>query len=153
MARTANSARKSIKKEEPIKSVSSQSKTDSRKGDENDMGAKKTVVSRAPSHQEKSFAEKRPAKSLSVTTPRISQKEKPLPKKTSKNIIREIKYYQNNIGFLIPRAVLVRTVRQALLTTIKQPISNDMKFTSVSLNVLHEALENHLVCIIELDQT
>lgn len=138
MARTSNSARKSTKpvkkSEEPVKKT---------------QEAAKTIPNKTTSKPTQ-IAEKKPASLLSVSTPKISQKPKPHPKKASKNILREIKYYQNNIGFLIPRALLIRVVRQTLLSTIKGGAPSEMRFTSVSLNVLHEALENHLVCIIEL---
>lgn len=153
MARTSNSARKTVnslgkkdeEKKNTVPSIPSGGKISSSKT--NISKAAKTVPS---SQQKVTVAEKKPSAILSVMTPKISQRPKPLPKKTSKNILREIKYYQNNIGFLIPRATLVRIIRQTLLNTMKSSIPNEMKFTSVSINVLHEALENHLVCIIEL---
>ena len=148
MARSSNSARKSVNpigknksnNKESVQSISSGGKT-------NISRATKTVPS---SFNKTNVAEKKPSASLSVTTPKISQKPKPLPKKTSKNILREIKYYQNNIGFLIPRAILVRIIRQTLLNTMKSTVQDDLKFTTISINVIHEALENHLVCILEL---
>ena len=152
MARTTNSARKSTK---PIPIKKDQGERDS---SYSLVSGGKTLMSKSggskatktiPISQER-IAEKRPTASLSVTTPKISQKPKPLPKKTSKNILREIKYYQTNIGFLIPRATLVRIIRQTLLGTMRAAPPNELKFTSVSINILHEALENHLVCIIEL---
>lgn len=129
MVRTANTARKQVSR------MSNESKEPKKK---------------IPSSQQGNIAEKRPAKSLSVSVPTISQKPKPQPKKVAKNIMKEIKYYQNNIGFLVPRALIVRIVRQSLLNTLKSKVDSEYKFTSVSLNIIHEAIENHIVYLLEL---
>lgn len=131
MARTANAARKQVKKD------SSQI---------NNSIQKKEKENVKPS----SIPEKRPAKSLSVSLPTISQKPKPVTKRASSNILKEIKYYQSNIGFLIPRALIIRVVRQTLISIFKGRTAENLKFTAVSLNILHEAIENHIVCLLEL---
>lgn len=135
MVKTANAARKQVSKA-PARESSG-----------------KTPASKSQdSVSEFSSVEKRPIKSLSVSVPKISQKPKPAstPRRTSGNILKEIKYYQNNIGFLIPRALLVRIVRQVLLSTFKSRSTEHLKFTTIALNVIHEAIENHIVCLIEL---
>ncbi len=132
MARTANAARKQVVKTTPSKEVKSEKKVE------------KTVT-------HSSLSEKKPAKSLSVSVPKISQKPKPTPlKRASNNIMKEIKYYQSNIGFLIPRALIIRIVRQTILALFKGKNVENYKFTALSLNILHEAIENHIVCLLEL---
>ncbi|KAI5169228.1 histone H3 [Pancytospora epiphaga] len=130
MARTAHTARKAVAP--GGKTVSSGGKTISSSG--------------------KTMGEKKPTKSLSVRTPTISQQEKPKKAKrpTQNTVLKEIKYYQNNIGFLIPRASLVRLVREISRVTLKSIASEGLRFTSSSLNILQESLENHLVCLMEL---
>ncbi|KAM0681828.1 centromeric DNA-binding histone H3-like protein cse4 [Glugoides intestinalis] len=142
MARTAHTARKQV----------------SRASEEEDPGVKKVVKTQQTARKQvlktERTAEKKPskipAKSLSVSVPKISQKPTPTPRKISTNILKEIKYYQRNIGFLIPRALLVRVVRQTLISTLKSPNMENLKFTAIALNVIHEAIENHIVCILEL---
>lgn len=133
MARTANAARKQVNK--------TPTPEDTAKG----------PASKVQEPQRKfPIPEKKPAKSLSVSVPTIGQKPKPVPKRVSSNILKEIKYYQSNIGFLIPRALIVRVVRQVLFSTLKIKSGDNLKFTAVSLNVIHEAIENHIVCLLEL---
>lgn len=143
MARTAHTARKQVSRASE---------------EEDDPGMKKSLktqqtarkqVLKTVSTAEKKPA-KKPAKSLSVSVPKIGQKPKPTPRKISTNILKEIKYYQRNIGFLIPRALLIRVVRQILISTLKAPTMENLKFTAIALNVIHEAIENHIVCILEL---
>lgn len=94
-------------------------------------------------------------RTLSVSTPKISKNPRPkkTPKKISRNILKEIKYYQNNIGFLIPRATIVRSIRKALsesLTKAKLESLDGFKFSSIGFDIMHESLENYLVCLLEL---
>lgn len=100
----------------------------------------------------KTTGEKKPTKSLSVRTPTISQQEKPKKAKrpAHSTVLKEIKYYQSNVGFLIPRASLVRLVRDMSRATLKSMTAGGFRFTSSSLNILQESLENHLVCLMEL---
>lgn len=93
-----------------------------------------------------------PTKSLSVRTPTIGQQEKPKKIKSdnSKTIMREIKYYQTNIGHLIPKAGLVRLIRGLSRETLKNMPVEGLRFTSAALNILQESIENHLVCLLEL---
>ncbi|ELA42100.1 uncharacterized protein VICG_00741 [Vittaforma corneae ATCC 50505] len=133
MARTANAARKQVNKAPTPEDT-----------------AKEPANKVQESQKKFPVPEKKPAKSLSVSVPTIGQKPKPTPKKVSSNILKEIKYYQSNIGFLIPRALIVRIVRQVLLSTLKIRSGDNFKFTAVSLNVIHEAIENHIVCLLEL---
>ena len=94
----------------------------------------------------------RSTRSLSVKTPVISQLEKPVKSKkgTTGNILNEIKYYQNNIGFLIPKAAVVRLIKENVPANLRSRTSETMKFTSVSLNIIHESLENYLTCLLDL---
>lgn len=91
-------------------------------------------------------------KTMSIKTPVINQGEKPAKSlsKKSKNILKEIKYYQTNIGFLIPKANIIRIIRSLILDLSRGSSSNEFRFTSTSLNVIHEAIENHLVSLLEL---
>jgi histone H3 len=98
---------------------------------------------------------KQPTRSLSVSTPKISQqpKAKKSTRTVSKNILKEIKYYQNNIGFLIPRASIVRIIRRTLSTALvkaKLESQDGYKFSSAGFDIMHESLENYLVCLMEL---
>lgn len=95
----------------------------------------------------------RPEKSLSVRTPTISQADRPKASKhysTATNVLREIKYYQTTLGFLIPKASLVRIIRGITKNVSKAPEKDSMRFTAAALNILHEAIENHLVYLLEL---
>lgn len=152
MARTANSARKQVTKKDDSKKATVQVKSTDREAVGKIVGA--TLIEEKVSAAGYPIAGKRPAKSLSVSTPRIGQKPKPeATRKLSKNIIKEIKYYQSNIGFLVPRATIVRVIRSTLLDSIrshKAQQAENLKFTSVSLNIMHEAIENYLVCLLEL---
>ncbi|KAI5152014.1 histone H3 [Enteropsectra breve] len=124
MARTAHSARKStmIKKETKAPEPVSRGKTSMAK------------------------------KALSIKTPVISQQAKPKKavKRVSKNVLKEIKYYQANVGFLVPKATIVKTVRAIMMESKMVVSSEPLRFTSESLNMIHEAIENHLVCLLEL---
>lgn len=148
MVRTANSARKRVAKKDEGKNADIQSKS----GDNETVKIVGMPGGKAASGY--STAGKRPAKSLSVNTPKIGQKPKPeASRKLSKNIVKEIRYYQNNIGFLVPRATIVRIIRNTLQDSIrlhKSQQAENFKFTSVSLNIMHEAIENYLVCLLEL---
>jgi len=167
MARTANSARKQVLKKPAAKQNTSKEAVDKAADKLVEKVAVEKLVSKvldskkiieqkqAPASQ----SSKRPArvatgKTLSVSTPKISQKpEVQKPRKASANVLREIKYYQNNIGFLIPRAAIVRMVRSILLETVtkaKIPLDSNFKFTVQSLDIIHETLENYLVYLIEL---
>lgn len=133
MARTANAARKQVNR---VSASQSSTKEDGKRS----QGEEKS----------RPIAEKRPAKSLSVPVPKISQMPKPTPKRASKNVMKEIRYYQSNLGFLIPRALVVRIVRYILLSVLKTKVNEELRFTAVSLNVIHECIENHIVCLLEL---
>lgn len=150
MVRTANSARKQVAKRDENRRTGVQT----RPGDRDAVKVVGIGQAGMKTSPEYSTAGKRPVKSLSVNTPKIGQKPKPeTARKLSKNIAKEIKYYQNNIGFLIPRATIVRVIRSMLLDTIRSHKTQqveDFKFTSVSLNIMHEAIENYLVCLLEL---
>lgn len=169
MARTANSARKQVAKKTKEKSRPKQADVIEKAADKlvEKIAAEKLVTkvledkkviekSQTPS----SLSGKRPvkstsSKSLSVSTPKISQKPNPKPntRKMSANVAREIKYYQKNIGFLIPRAGVVRIIRSIILDNLaysKTKTETNYKFTSASLDILHETLENYLVHLIEL---
>lgn len=100
----------------------------------------------------KGVAEKRLTKSMSVRTPHISQVVKPKRARHggAGTVLKEIKYYQTNIGFLIPRAGIVRLIRGIAQETLKNHTAQGLRFTSASLSILHEAIENHLVCLVEL---
>lgn len=161
MARTANSARKQVMSKPSGKAKTSVKKTlpkaDVEKIVEKVLEQKQiteTKVSPRRAVPEKKPVKTTASKTLSVSTPKISQKSKPKQvSKASKNVIREIKYYQSNIGFLIPRANIVRIIRGTLaesLSKLKTPHQEEYKFTSNSLDIIHEALEAYLVCLIEL---
>ncbi|ORD94150.1 CENPA [Enterospora canceri] len=81
------------------------------------------------------------------TKPKISQGKVEVKKKSkqSKQIFKEIKYYQNNIGFLVTHASMVRLVRE--LTN--QDVNLPYKFTRTAFEVIQEATENHIVKILE----
>lgn len=152
MVRTANSARKQVAKKDDSKKTTIQVKPADKEAVGKIIGVPQAEGKVSVAGY--SIAGKRPAKSLSVSTPKIGQKPKPeATRKLSKNIIKEIKYYQSNIGFLVPRATIVRVIRSTLLDSIrshKAQQGENLKFTSVSLNIMHEAIENYLVCLLEL---
>lgn len=131
MARTAHSARKAVSTSGGKTASTSSGKV-----------AKKQAQD-APS---------RATKSLSVRTPIISQHEKPKVSRAnaSKNIIKEIKFYQNTIGFLLPKAGVVKLIRHIMNDILKNLPMEGLRFTTNSMGILHEALENHLVCLIEV---
>jgi len=139
MARTANAARKQVNKSTSVQGTTKEP-----------VKPKEEPPRKEEPRQVRQVAEKRPAKSLSVSVPTISQMPKPTPKRASKNILKEIRYYQNNIGFLVPRALVVRIVRSILGSVLKSKTSEDLRITAVSLNVIHESIENHIVCLLEL---
>lgn len=142
MVRTANTARKQVSRASNEGNQEKKNDPDAAQGNATKKGFAES--------QKKGVSEKRPAKSLSVNFPKISQKPKPQPKVMAKNIIKEIKYYQNNIGFLVPRALIVRIIRQVLLNMMKSKGDDGYRFTTVSLNIIHEAIENHIVYLLEL---
>lgn len=96
----------------------------------------------------------RSERSLSVRTPVINQGNQ--AKKTTKahsasnNILKEIKYYQTSLGFLIPKASIIRIIRGIVQNISKNVPEIGMRFTSAALNILHEAIENHVVHLLEL---
>ncbi|KAI4291694.1 histone H3 [Pancytospora philotis] len=98
-----------------------------------------------------SVASKKPTKSLSVRTPVISQLEKPkkIASSQGKLVLKEIKYYQSHIGFLIPKARILAMIRSIVKEVNKSMPRDDFRFTSASLSILHECIENHLVCLLE----
>ena len=92
-------------------------------------------------------------RSLSVRTPVISQQEKPRRKSGkggAQNVMKEIKYYQSNVGFLIPKASIVKYVRQLVTANQRNLPAEGVRFTANAIGIMHEALENHLVCVLEL---
>lgn len=93
-----------------------------------------------------------PERSLSVRTPVISQQEKPKRTRSvgNQNVLKEIRYYQKNVGFLIPKMGVVKLIRHVTADILKGVPVEGFRFTSNSLGILHEALENHLVCLLEM---
>ena len=145
MARTAHSARKAT-------APQSKGKSSSQAGSQKSLSPARPAPGgkTAPRKPLKQLPPAKPTKSLSVRTPVISQEAKPKKTRSSKNVLKEIKYYQANIGFLMPKAGLVKLVRHIMATAVKGVPSEGVRFTSNSLAVVHEALENHLVCQLEL---
>lgn len=158
MNKTLMKSMSSAKKQVARKSVSSPPKNIKTKVDEQEKVSEKTVGKKIVSKVKPKDLEKKisPVKrSLSVSTPKISQNPKSAKKvkKISKNILKEIKYYQTNIGFLIPRASIVRVIRRTLLDALEKAKLESMdqfKFSAAGFDIMHESLENYLVCLIEL---
>ncbi len=129
MARTANTAKQGSGKRSSKKNENSNDK----------INYNKTTVNM-------------PFRSFSVKTPEITQRKKPSEKSRSvKNYaVKEIQFYQNNIGFLIPKASMVRMFRYHANNMRKNLSGEGLRFTNNSVNILQEATENYLVCVLEL---
>lgn len=159
MARTAHTARKEV----PGPSKSKKESQDESKGGSKDvLQTKKAVkkldevidkLDKAIEKSEKVESKvSKASRSMSIKTPVINQGEKPKKSvsRSSRNVLKEIKYYQSNIGFLIPKANILRLIRSLILELMRGVSSNQFRFTSTSVNVIHEAIENHLVSLLEL---
>merc|ERR1712126_77694 len=81
------------------------------------------------------------------TKPKISQGKRNTNKthRTTSNVLKEIKYYQKNVGFLIPHAAMVRLIKNITLDNTTMPI----RFTGTAFEVIQEATENHIVETLE----
>lgn len=137
--KSTNTARKQIAKKIVEANVKSSGKL-----------SKKAIKSKTPTKD--SSKKTLQGRSLSVSTPKISQTPvSTKPKKTSKNILKEIKYYQNNIGFLVPRACVIRIIRECLNLQLNMlPLHEQFKFSRAGFDIIHETLEDHLVYMMEL---
>ena len=78
--------------------------------------------------------------------PKISQGKIVQKKhKIKSNVLKEIHCFQTHIGFLIPKAQMIRLIRGIVQEKTNLPL----KFTRSSLNVLQEAFEAQIVQVLE----
>lgn len=77
--------------------------------------------------------------------PKVIQGSITPKKRRFKNVMKEIKYFQKNIGFLIPHAKMVKIVKEITNEGETFPL----RFTSTSFDVLQEAFEAYVVRIFE----
>ena len=85
-------------------------------------------------------------KKKEMAKPQVLQGVTPKSRRNRRNVLKEIKYFQKNIGFLIPQARMIRIVKEIVNS---DETRFPLRFTSSSFSVLQEAFENYVVRIFE----
>ncbi|KAL6122483.1 cenpa [Nucleospora cyclopteri] len=140
MARSSKTARKSVgnveKKAKKIKQHTA------RKITHKTVSTQETTESSGKTEKIPASAKKSIA---AIKKPKISQGQLKPKRKTGKNVLKEIKYFQKNIGFLIQHTTIMRIVRGIT----REEGGEEFRFTRTSFDVLQEALEAHIVNTLE----
>ncbi|EPR79704.1 histone H3 protein [Spraguea lophii 42_110] len=89
-------------------------------------------------------------RTMSVTPPVI----KTLPRKPKKikrrtNILKEIRFFQQNTNFLIPRALFLRLLKSVVAQNNLSNPSSPSKFTKSCVEALQEVTEAYIISLIE----
>lgn len=123
----ANVASGKIKRISTIESVSTKTKSSNSRSSSNNTKTTKTAYS-------------------VFQKPKISQGPVKKRKKPAvSNVLKEIKYFQTHVGFLVPRASMVRVVKDIVNGNEDIPF----RFTATSFDVLQEAYEAYVVNVLE----
>ncbi|KAG0439457.1 histone H3.1 [Dictyocoela muelleri] len=90
----------------------------------------------------------KPHRTLSVKQPVIhaSKELRKSPIKKRNNVNREIKYFQNNIGNVMPRAVFLRIIRSRMH---KISDGDSLRFSQIAIDLLQETYETYMSTLFE----
>lgn len=143
MARTTTSGTFRPKRKSSKQKTPPRQSTKAKRGSINTKASRSVASQRSFDKSSKVSSSQVSKKStLSARTPTVTQASS--AKRSSKRkstVLKEIKYYQNNIINLVQRAPLVRTLKQILI----EDGHNIQRFSSSAIEVLHESLESFLV--------
>ncbi len=145
MAKVSKSARKTPSntkiKEKRIRVHTARKQAKKVLADETNTSSTPLVIEKTPSHSLLNN------KKMSYTPQVKKPSEKPKVRKRHNNVLREIKYFQTNIGQVILKAPLVRLVR-----SVMREISPNEQFRigHAALGVIQEALEARMLHLLEM---
>merc|ERR1712108_19176 len=141
MARTTGATFRPKRKSSKTKVTPPRQTTKSKRTSINTKASRSVASQKSASHSRSTRSASQKA-SLTARTPVIAQASgKHVRRRGRSQVVKQIRFYQNNIANLIQRAPLIRTLKQILF----EDEHNIKRFSSSAIEVLQESLESFLV--------
>ena len=141
MARTTGATFRPKRKSSKTKVTPPRQTTKSKRTSINTKASRSVASQKSTAHSRSTRSASQKA-SLTARTPVIAQASgKHIRRRGRSQVVKQIRFYQNNIANLTQRAPLIRTLKQILL----EDDHNIKRFSSSAIEVLQESLESFLV--------